>query len=357
MARTPADDAEIAARAAHVEGDHVGLAALVVDVHRCDDPARRPGQEHVDRLRDRLLDAADAAVRPHDLQLAAEAGGPEPRLEVEQVRGDGRREVSAERGGAPALVVADLGRDVRRRDDVHLRQAPLDRVPEPLLVLRVAEREEQADAHRLDLELLDASDEPVDLAVGQRLDRVTVPVDALARLQDPLAAQDVLRHARVQVVHVLPEHPAHDERVPEARGRDERRPGARLLEQCVRRDGRSVDEAARLAEQRLQRPSVSRGRLHERVHHSLRFVSGDRERLERRDGVADEHDVRERAADVDADQVADSVGLHPNTLRRPVRHAARVESKIARGAPERARSGRCGARALVRSCRGCSWPT
>ena len=151
------------------------------------------------------------------------------------------------------------------------------------LVARIAEREERADGDRLGID------------VGQRveLERLehAVRPDALADAVGPLERDERLRMLGAQPVEMRARLPAKVKQVLEAGRRDERRSRALAFEQRVRRDRRAVREALDVR----RADGGSRGE-HGRLLLGLgRHLRGD-------DAVAvEQHGIRERAADVDAE--------------------------------------------------------
>ncbi len=195
-----------------------------------------------------------------------------------------------------------------RSDDVCLRRSPAQLGGDGALVRRVAEREEQADGDRLGVHL------------GQRRE-VERPDDAVRA--DPLAhavtsfdRDERLRMPRLGSVEVGTVLTPQVEQVLEALGRHERGPRSLALEQRVGRDRRSVAE---LLDADVDRPD--RGR-HLDDRPLLRAGAG--RHLRGTDPVArEEHRIRERAPDVDAED------RHGETLA-PIFQQARLVHPAAR---------------------------
>ena len=249
---------------------------------RADHARRRAREQREGGMRRRLGDRRDAARRAHDQRLGQPLLGAAIRERL-QVAGERRAEIGVDRGRRGALVLAELGRDLVRGDDARSGQPPPQLVGHGRFVPRVAEREEQAHGDRLRIDL------------RQRLE-IERPQNALR--PDPLVDAEAAleRHERLRMVVAEPVEmsarlPTQVEQVLEPGGRDERRLRALALEERVRRDGRPVREALQVA-----RADGSSGREH-------RLLLARRGRhLGRRDAaILDEDGVRERAADVDAE--------------------------------------------------------
>ena len=139
---SPEDGRDVGARPAHVEGEHVLEAACARDERRPDDPGRRPGKDARSRPGGRRGHIGHSARGLHDER---------PRLDLLQVRRQHGRQVRVRHGGRAALVLPELGQQLGRERNEHTRQRDAQRVADRPLVLRVQEREEQADRDRLDL--------------------------------------------------------------------------------------------------------------------------------------------------------------------------------------------------------------
>ena len=118
--RRPAarDQADVGRRAAHVEGDRVLDPGRARDARRADDAPGRPGDED-ERRRARPPPRA-SPPRPTSASRAARAGPRRAQRAPQRpqvARGD-RAEVGVGGGRRGALVLAELGRDLVRGDDV-----------------------------------------------------------------------------------------------------------------------------------------------------------------------------------------------------------------------------------------------
>ena len=242
------DRADVRRGAAHVERDRVLDTGETRDTGRADDARGRPGQERPRGVGRRLGERDETARRAHHERLRqAGAGARAP--ERAEIAGEERTEVRVRRRGRGTLVLAELGRDLVRGDDVSGRVAPPQLVGDGELVSGVAEREEQADRDRLGVELGQR-------AQVERLEHALGP-DPLSHAVTALERDERLGVLGAQPVEVRPRLPAQVQEVLEAGRGHERGPRALALEERVRRDRRPVAEA--LDTRRTDRP---RGREH-----------------------------------------------------------------------------------------------
>ena len=293
------DHADVRGGAADVERDEVLVPVDGADVAPGDDARRGAGQQEVHGVVGGLADLGDAAVGLHDEDRAGDAGVAPALGEAVEVPARLRLEIGVRGGGREALELAELGDDLVRQGDLGVRVVLGDELTGAQLVARVQEREEEADADRLDacrLELEDRLDAALlverrgdlarrDHALGHRL-------AVLALDERPALERDVL-HQR-EVVRPLMAPDVDD--VPEALGREHPRAPAVVLEQGVRRDRRPVQHE----------PDVGRidprdlADLARALHGAAcRIVGGRRELVDDESLLQTaERDVRVRAADV-----------------------------------------------------------
>jgi hypothetical protein len=253
------------------------------DEPRPDDARGRPGDEDRRRMRRGLLHRGDAARRLHDERLG-QARLPRARGERPQVPAGHGREVRVRRGRRRALVLPELRRDLVRRDDVEARVPPPQLGRDRVLVAGVAEREEQADRHRLGVADVRKRGEVerLQLAVGAE-----AAADAVAALE----RDERLRMRLAQAIQMRTHLPAQVQQVLEALVAEVRGARAAPLEQRVRRHRRPVREPLDIlradgAHRREDGLLLPRRRRHLRGPHAA---------------AVEQHGVRERPADVDAE--------------------------------------------------------
>ena len=112
-----------------------------------------PGDEHERGMGRRVVGVDDAARRSHHERLR-QAGGAARLAERAEVASARRPEVGVRGDGRGALVLAELGRDLVRGDDVGRGVGLAQMVRERALVRGIAEGEEEADGDRLALDRL-----------------------------------------------------------------------------------------------------------------------------------------------------------------------------------------------------------
>ena len=240
----------------------------------------------------------------------------QPVDERAEVAGDRRPDVGVDDRRARALVLADLGQDLRRAGHVDaVADGLADDLLDAPLVRVIGVGVEQRDRDGLDVVLAD----PLrDLAHGLLVELRP----GLAAWADPLGdlvpepAGDERRRALVlDVVEHRDPQAAHLEHVAEALRRHERGPRAEPLEHRVRGDRGGVDDAVDLA----ARDAAVGEQGDCALDDPAGVVVGRRQHLGGAHGavVAEQHDVRERAADVDAEAVAQGRLTVPERLTAP----------------------------------------
>ena len=246
---------------------------------------------------------AGGSVPPLDCMISSGASIPASRSLLRErvdVPADGGPEVRVDDGGARALVLADLGEDVGRpRDEDVVGDVLAQDLLDPALVGVVGVRVEQRDRHRLDSLLREPRRDVPNGALVERSPDLASRAEALAHLEAERPGHERLRLLVLQVVEHRDPQPAHLEDVAKALGRHERHGRAAMLEDGVRRDGGRMHHAAdvRGGDLRVALETANAG------DDALGVVGGRGEDLRRPDGAvgAEQHDVRERPADVDAD--------------------------------------------------------
>ena len=215
------------------------MPASARDAGGADDPAGRARTRARRRVLRGLVDRGDAARRAHDERLG-QARLAAARRERAQVARDDRAEVRVRGGRRRALVLAELGRDLVRRDDVRVREPPPQLLRDRTLVrsgrgTRGAGRPRPPRASS-------SGSEP-------RSSGTSTPSgpDPPAHTVAALERHERLRRGRARPVEMRARLAAQVEQVLEARIGDERRPRALPLEQRVRRDRRPVRERSTVA--------------------------------------------------------------------------------------------------------------
>ncbi len=146
------DQADVRRRPAHVEGDRVLESGRACDARRADGARGRTGDERKGRMRGCLIELDDTSRRPHYERHRQPRGHAALRKRA-QVARHNRAEVRIDRRRRRSLVLAELGRDLVRRNDVRLRQPTAYLGCDRALVRGVPVRVEEADRHRLRVDL------------------------------------------------------------------------------------------------------------------------------------------------------------------------------------------------------------
>ena len=294
------DQRALGGGAADVERQHVGLADEAAELGRAPDAGRRPRFHHGDgNARDRV-DGIDAAVRLHDVESAGEVALGEARVEALQVALRHRLHVGRQHGGAGALVLAPLARDLVRGDGGDLRPQPLELGQRRLLVRRVGIGVEEADRDRLHAFRPEVRDDAGQRREVEGTQLVAVVVHAARQLAAQAARHEGLGLFVVEVEEVRPVAARDLQRVAKALRGDEADAHAGALGQRVDDDGGAVGEEAH---------GVGRDpRLRHDVEHALLVAGRGGVGLRRADrrlagglvGLEDQQ-VGEGAADVGCD--------------------------------------------------------
>jgi hypothetical protein len=296
-----ADQGDVAARPADIDGDQVFDLRRATDLQATDDAGRRTRQEEPHRTPPGDGGGADAAARLHDLKRRFNAVLRQILLHALEITSDHRLDVGIERRHAGTLVLAEGRIDFAGQGDHDLRVAIGDDLARPPLMRRIEEREQVADGDRFDAFADQLIDRPDDRALIQRDENIAGRREALAHL---LAQRTRCQeHRRLgledEVVHFVPHLAADLEHVLEARGREKADLRSLGLDHGVGGNRRAVHEADDLVRRHAPFP------LHV-VHRSLHAGAWiapcrrDLDETHRPRAVATD-DVGEGAADIDAD--------------------------------------------------------
>ena len=218
-------------------------------VDRADHPGRRPRQGGAHGEGAGAGRRHEAAVRLVDPDAGVRHALREPRFEARHVLVHDRLQPRIQDGGGAALELPELGLDLRRERYPEVRAGGAQGGPEPGLVLRVLEREEEA--HRAGVRLLDLAE------AGHRLGDRRIPEgpdhapprgDPLLHLEAPFARHEGRGLVPVEVVHVGPDLAADLQEVPEAGRREQHHPAAAALDDGVGGHRGPVREPAHVRE-------------------------------------------------------------------------------------------------------------
>ena len=320
------DDRRLRGGAAHVERDQVAASGEPAEVAAGHHAGGGAGLDEVRRLAPRRLGRERAAARLHHLELGADAGLAQAVDERAEVAGDRRPDVGVDDGRARALVLADLGQDLRRARHVDaVADGLTDDLLDAPLVRVVGVRVEQRDRDCLDIVLADLLRDVANGVLVERRPGLAARADPLGDLVPEPAGDERPRALVLDVVEHRNPQPAHLEHVAEALRRHERGPRSEPLEHRVRGDRGGVDDAVDL----VARDAAGGEQGDCALDDAAGVVVGRRQHLGGAHGavVAEQDDVGERAADVDAEAVAQAVltGRSGRLLRQ---HLAGVEDPV-----------------------------
>ena len=166
----------------------------------------------------------------------------EPALEIFEVAGHQRRHVDVGGRRRGPFVLADLGHDLRRAGDRHLRGDLADEGCQPPLVEGVHVGVQQADRQRLHALGGQLGDDSAGSVLVEGAKDRAVGQEPLADLTPQAPWHERRRRVDEEVVHVVATFVTDLERVAEPLGGQERRPRALALDERVGREGRAVDD-------------------------------------------------------------------------------------------------------------------
>ena len=268
-------------------------------------PGGRAGQQRERGAARHLGGRRDPAVGLHDQQDAAEPQRVEALGQRGHVAADDRADVGVEHRRARARVVADLREQVVRRGHVRVGELSADDLQRAPLVRRVLRRVQEGDRHGLHAVLAQRRSRRPHGRLVELAEHLPLRADALGDAVGPLARRERARRRQAVVVRRRARAVAQAQRVAEALGHERAGAGAVAGERRVRRDGRAVDDEVDRGHELGERHAEPIGDLLQAADEALRRVVRRRARLVHElDGVAEDEEVGERAADVDAEPVA-----------------------------------------------------
>ena len=233
----------------------------------------------------------------HDEQLVAEAALAQRLLQIAEIALDDRLHVGIGGGGAGALVLAELGRDLGGERDGNVRGALGEALADAPLVRGIGVGVQQRDGDGLAARFDHGVDGTIERFGIQRRDHRAVRRDPLDDLGDVPALDERLGFVDVEIVSLVALLPTNDEHVAEAVRSDEADGGTFAFEHRVGGDRGGVQHEANragsdagIAEQLLQPgehrlAGIARGRYFQRLGGARCAVVQD--------------EIRERPADVE----------------------------------------------------------
>jgi hypothetical protein len=296
-------EADVGGGAADVERDHVVVARLAPRPDPADDARDGTRHQQVHGPRDRALGCGDAARRGHQVEAGLHVHRRQLLLEPAHVARDARADVRVQADGREALVLAVLRQHLRRDGEKGIGELLADDLGDARLVLRLEEREEEADRDRLHARLLQPAHLLARPVLVERHEHGAVARDPLGHGQPVAAADDRVPLPRQILVVREVERllvPRDVEDVAVALGRDQADLRAVVLDDDVGRDRRSVEDLLQV--RRLRAREL--GQLLDPLHRPLRGVVGRGRQLVHEDLpgiVVDVDQIGERPADVDSE--------------------------------------------------------
>ena len=299
------DDADVGARAAHVEGDHVRAAGCLGEVPARDQAARQAGDHEADRLTGSLPNRYLAAVRLEQEAWAAEPNLGEPLVEPLGKAAGEPAEVRVNDDRVAALVLAPDRRHFVRARHRDPGKGGTESGGESLLVLGTDVGEKEVDRHGdsvIDgVARAHLAHEPLDLGVLELDPNRTVLRDPLDDPEAVAAPHIGHRFLPLEVEERLAVDALDERHVLEPGRRQVERALSFPLEQAVRGDRRSEHEEGDLGSRA--------SRLIQGVEDRTRRIVRRRRHL-RRPALSrvfvDEDEIGKRTARVDPDTDAHS---------------------------------------------------
>ena len=249
------DQADLGGGAAHVERQHLVEAALAGQRRGQDGAAGRARFDQADRELARGLERGEAAARGDEEEGTAHAPLAQRLVEAAEIAVHHRLDVGVGDRGRPALVLADLGRDLAGQRDRYAGQQLAQDIARAPLVLAVEIGVHVADGDRLDAGSLELGRECPHRRLVERDQHVAAAVHAFRHAKAPFARHQRRRLPHEDVVLLEAVLEGDLDGIAEALGDDQRRLGALALDDGVGRERRAVDDQAEVARVSARRAS------------------------------------------------------------------------------------------------------
>ena len=293
------DQTHVAARAAHVEADHVGITQPTSHLRRADRAARRTGQQRLYRPGLGHGRVHDAAVALHHVERAAIPAPGQLALEILQVGGDQRLQVGVHDHGAGALVLAPFPTHFVRERDAHPIHVLFEDSLDPQLMRRIRIGVQGANRHRAHPALRERPRRCLNLRRVERNEHLAERVDPLVDLEHQVPLHERSRLLVDVAVHIGLIHAA--DRVDVAKAPRGHQPGrgALFLENDVETDGGAVNEEGDLGKLDAGARQARQDAVREGLGARGRLGHPQRPRL-----MVEQHEIGEGAADVHGQALA-----------------------------------------------------
>jgi hypothetical protein len=320
-------EGELRRRAAHVEGEEIAAAVRRAEEGGGDGAGGRARLEHRDGGALGLGDVGEPAAREHEQERRGDAEPCQLSGHHREVLLGERLDVGVDGGGGRALVLADLRRHLvggRRRDfGMALGDEP-DRLD---LVAGIGVGVQEDDGDRRDTAPPEPAEPDGELNRVERLPHAAVGLRPLVDLEAEVARDEGLGLGDVQIIELELALPPDLEGVREPGRRDQSRAGARALDEGIGEERGRVHDPRHA--RRIDACCLEQGDDAGPDGTGGIVVGGEDLLAPLASGVVVvDHDVGERAADVDAERVvgqrASSDGQNGRVKAGPGSSAKRV---------------------------------
>ncbi len=301
------DQRHVGRGAADVERQDVLEAGILGDPHRAGDAAGRPGHQQCDGMLFRFVRRHQAAIRPQQRQAAVHFDLLELRAQVADIAADDRAHRGIGDGGQRALIFLHLGQHDMAERERDIGQDLRRQLGDAQLVRGVEIGIDQRDGERLDAHPFERLERSANVGIVGRTELLSLRADAALDLDRVLQP----RHR----FWLGPDDPAGEAAGDEAArdlhnlaialGRDETDARALAFEHGIGGNRGAVQE---IVDVRRRQTSLGAQRL-DAIENAFRAVVRGRGCLvspEIPGVVAEQQQIGERAADVDAHAVAHS---------------------------------------------------
>ena len=265
-------------------------------------PPAGPELDDVHRSRHRRTVGSEAAIRLHQQHAGRYAGIVQRLSQRLEIGRDDRHDVGVDHRRRSALVLLDLGQHLVGDAERKPRRLGAQDVAQHQFVCRIRERIEQANRHRLHLLGEQRIDRTLGIGLRQRTLDSAGRVDALVDHLAQVALHQRLGLRPGEVIKLWHPQRADLEHVAEALGGDQADAGALLFQDRIRGHRGAMADFVDVA----TGEALLAKHLGQAIDDGRCIIAGARRDLlgVQRAVRAEQYDVGERAADVDADAIA-----------------------------------------------------
>jgi hypothetical protein len=294
-----------------IEGRATGVADDDVVAHLLDGRVGKTGDRRhcrsrfrgVDRRIDQFVDQHDAADAGRDQDVVYVTGRPQVGLQAAQMILHQRLQRGVDRRGRGPAIFAHDRHELVRQGERHVRHNLGEQFAQPQFMLRVGDRPEEADRHRLEVAFLQRLHDRTRLRLVERHRCGALGAHAFLDLERVATRNVGFGIVLGEIVRVGLAAFLEHQRVGEAHRGDERRLGDGARDDGVGRPRRAVDQQVGFGQQ------VGHGHAEVAGRHFDRFAHADENAVLRCQRLADgllpgivhHDDVGEGAAGVDRD--------------------------------------------------------